>query len=128
MQGTQGLHLLNGLASRGSTLYALPRILEKNGVKLTALTSKLGVPTSCLVNYTLYDNCSAVGEIAATQCGHGGKCYDEDVVPLLEQDLGGVRVRIQVRGTASGWGQSRTHLQRSVSGRIPAIPANVHRC
>ena len=87
LESTSGLHLLNGLASRGSTIYALPRILEKNGIKLTALTSKLGVPTSCLVNYTLYDNCSAVGEIAATECGHGGKCYDEDVVPLLEQDL-----------------------------------------
>lgn len=88
LQSTSGLHLLNGLASRGSTIYALPRILEKNGIKLTALTSKLGVPTSCLVNYTLYDNCSAVGEVKATECGHGGKCYDEDVVPLLEQELG----------------------------------------
>jgi lipid A ethanolaminephosphotransferase len=88
LKSTSGLHLLNGLASRGSTIYALPRILEKNGIKLTALTSKLGVPTSCLVNYTLYDNCSSVGEIKATECGHGGKCYDEDVLPLLDQELG----------------------------------------
>lgn len=82
-----GLHLLNGIATRGSTLYALPKILEKDGVKLTTVVSKLGVPTSCLVNYTLYDNCAAVGEIAAKECGHGGKCYDEDVVPLLKHSL-----------------------------------------
>jgi lipid A ethanolaminephosphotransferase len=39
------------------------------------------------VNYTLYDNCAAVGETKAGPCGHGGKCYDEDVLPLLERNL-----------------------------------------
>jgi lipid A ethanolaminephosphotransferase len=39
------------------------------------------------VNYTLYENCASVGETKATNCGHGGKCYDEDVIPLLEQNL-----------------------------------------
>lgn len=87
LHATSGLHLLNGTATRGSTLYALPKILEKRGVKLTALVSRLGVRTSCLVNYTLYDNCAAVGETKPTQCSHGGKCYDEDVIPLLERDL-----------------------------------------
>lgn len=82
-----GLHLLNGVARRGSTLYALPEILEKNGVKLTAIVSKLGVPTAGYVNYTLYDNCASVGEVKVDQCGHGGKCYDEDVIPLLEDNL-----------------------------------------
>ncbi len=82
-----GLHLLNGIAKRGSTLYALPEILEKKGLKLPAIVSKLGIPTACYVNYTLYDNCAFVGETKASKCAHGGKCYDEDVVPLLEDNL-----------------------------------------
>lgn len=87
LQKTGGLHLMNGVAKRGSTLYALPEILEKNGVKLTTIVSRLGIPTSCYVNYTLYDNCKGVVETKASKCGHGGKCYDEDVVPLLEASL-----------------------------------------
>ena len=82
-----GLHLLNGIATRGSTLYALPKILEKNGVKLTALVSRSGIPTACYVNYTLYDNCAAVGETKPAHCGHGGRCYDEDVIPMLRDNL-----------------------------------------
>jgi lipid A ethanolaminephosphotransferase len=82
-----GLHLLNGIAKQGSTLYALPEILEKSDVKLPEIVSKLGVPTACYVNFTLYDNCDAVGEVKASRCGHGGKCYDEDVIPLLEENL-----------------------------------------
>jgi lipid A ethanolaminephosphotransferase len=87
LETIEGLHLLNGVATRGSTIYALPKILEKDGVKLPALVSKLGIPTSCLVNYTLYDNCASVGEIAAHDCAHGGKCFDEDVIPLLRDNL-----------------------------------------
>ncbi len=87
LKRTDGLRLLNGVARLGSTLYALPEILEKDGIKLPTITSRLGVPTACYVNYTLYDNCAAVGETAASQCGHGGRCYDEDVVPLLDADL-----------------------------------------
>lgn len=83
----EGLHLLNGIATRASTLYALPKILERNGVKLTTITSKAGIPTVCFVNYTLYDNCAAVGETRTRNCGHGGKCYDEDVIPLLRDSL-----------------------------------------
>jgi lipid A ethanolaminephosphotransferase len=83
----QGLRLLNGVARRGSTLIALPEILEKSDIKLPTVVSKLGIPTSCYVNYTLYDNCAGVGETKVENCGHGGKCYDEDVVPLLEQNL-----------------------------------------
>lgn len=82
-----GLHLLNGIAKRGTTLYALPEILEKKGIKLPAIVAKLGIPTSCYVHFTLYDNCAAVGETRVSQCGHGGRCYDEDVVPLLEENL-----------------------------------------
>lgn len=84
---TAGLHLLDGIARRGSTLYALPEILEKDGVKLPQIASRLGVTTACYVNYTLYDNCAEPGEVAVTDCGHGGKCFDEDVFPLLERDL-----------------------------------------
>jgi len=87
LQKTGGLHLLNGIAKRGSTLSALPEILEKADVKLPAIVAKLGIPTACYVNYTLYDNCASVGETRVSQCGHGGKCYDEDVIPLLKKDL-----------------------------------------
>lgn len=87
LEKTTGLHLLDGIAARGTTLYALPEILEKEGIKLPAIASKLGVPTACYVNYTLYENCEPVGEIKATECGHGGTCYDEDVLPLLEANL-----------------------------------------
>ncbi|MFT4608863.1 MAG: lipid A ethanolaminephosphotransferase [Chitinophagales bacterium] len=83
----KGLHILNGKASIGTTYLALRVILEKDDVKLPAITSKLGIKTACYVNYTLYDNCDAVGEVAVSECGHGGKCYDEDVIPLLEQNL-----------------------------------------
>jgi lipid A ethanolaminephosphotransferase len=82
-----GVHLLDGNATRGSTIYALRQILEKNGVKLPALVSRAGVQTSCYVNYTLYENCAGVGEVAVARCGHGGKCFDEDVVPLLSRAL-----------------------------------------
>ena len=82
-----GLHLLDGVATRASTLYALPKIFEKDDIKLTTVVSRAGVPTVCYVNYTLYDNCAAVGETKVANCGHGGTCYDEDVVPLLEKDL-----------------------------------------
>jgi lipid A ethanolaminephosphotransferase len=87
LEKTSDLHLLNGVATRASTLYALPKILEKDGIKLTTIVSKAGIPTSCYVNYTLYDNCATVGETKATNCGHGGKCYDEDVIPLLQSNV-----------------------------------------
>ena len=82
-----GLHLLNGVAKRGSTLDALPEILEKADIKLPELASTLGVPTACYVNYRLYDNCAGVGEVKPTRCGHQGNCYDEDVIPLLRDNL-----------------------------------------
>ena len=82
-----GLHLLNGIAAKGSTLYALPEILEKSDIKLAEIVSKAGVPTACLVNYTLYDNCDAVGEVKVSNCKHGSDCYDEDVIPLLKENL-----------------------------------------
>jgi lipid A ethanolaminephosphotransferase len=87
LQQVAGLHLLDGIATRASTLYALPKILEKNDVKLTTLVSRAGIPTACYVNYTLYDNCALPGETKVSHCGHGGKCYDEDVIPLLEDNL-----------------------------------------
>lgn len=87
LRNVAGLHLLNGMARRGTTLYALPEILEKDGIKLPSLVSTLGIPTSCFVNYTLYDNCSSVGEIKVSNCRHRGECYDEDVLPLLDGAL-----------------------------------------
>ncbi len=83
----KNLHLLNGVARIGSTLYALPEILVKHDVPLPAITSKLGIHTSCYVNYTLYGICDTVGETKVTNCGHGGTCYDEDVLPLLSDNL-----------------------------------------
>jgi lipid A ethanolaminephosphotransferase len=85
---TTGLHLLNGIARLGSTLNALPEILEKDGITLPGIVSKAGIPTSCYVNYTLYDNCADVGETKVRGCGHEGHCYDEDVIPLLSANLG----------------------------------------
>jgi lipid A ethanolaminephosphotransferase len=87
----EGLHRLDGIATRASTLYALPKILKKGGVNLTTIVSKAGIPTACYVNYTLYDNCAAIGETKVAQCGHGGRCYDEDVLPLLARDLAAYR-------------------------------------
>jgi lipid A ethanolaminephosphotransferase len=87
LKGIADLHLLDAVATRASTLYALPKILKKGDVNLTTLVSKAGIPTACYVNYTLYDNCAAVGETKAGPCGHGGRCYDEDVLPLLERNL-----------------------------------------
>lgn len=87
LEKVAGLHLLDAVATRASTLYALPKILVKNDINLTTVVSRAGVPTVCYVNYTLYDNCVAVGETKVGNCGHGGKCYDEDVLPLLKQDL-----------------------------------------
>jgi lipid A ethanolaminephosphotransferase len=83
----EGLHLLDGIATRASTLYALPKILTKDDIKLTTIVSKVGIETACLVNYTLYENCAAVGETKATDCAHRGKCFDEDVLPLFEKNL-----------------------------------------
>lgn len=91
LRATGGLHLLDGVAKRGSTLYALPEILARGDVKLAQVTSRLGVPTACFVNYTLYDNCVEPGETKVSDCGHGGRCYDEDVLPLLEADLAAYR-------------------------------------
>ncbi len=81
------LHLLTGKAKIGTTLLALPQILEKDDIKLPAITSKLGIDTACYVNFTLYDNCDSVGEIKVSDCGHDGHCYDEDVIPLLASNL-----------------------------------------
>lgn len=81
------LLILNGKARVATTLHALREILERNDIKLPAITSKLGIDTSCYVNYTLYDNCDPVVEVPVNDCGHEGKCYDEDVIPLLESNL-----------------------------------------
>jgi len=87
LQESDGLMLLDGIATRGSTIDALREILEKKDIKLPALVARAGISTSCYVNYTLYDNCSSVGETKVSNCAHGGKCYDEDVVPLLAENL-----------------------------------------
>lgn len=83
----KNLHILNGKARFGSSLFALHEILERDDIKLPAITSKLGIDTACYVNYPMGDNCDAVGEVEATHCGHEGACYDEDVISLLENNL-----------------------------------------
>jgi lipid A ethanolaminephosphotransferase len=67
-------------------LYALPEILVKNDVPLPLATHALGIETSCYVNYTLYDNCDAVGEVPVSNCKYK-TCYDGDVVPMLSDNL-----------------------------------------
>lgn len=81
------IRVLNGKASIGTTILALQKILSKGDVKLVSATSQMGVDTSCYVNFKLYDNCDAVGEIATHDCGHEGQCYDEDLIPLLADSL-----------------------------------------
>jgi glucan phosphoethanolaminetransferase (alkaline phosphatase superfamily) len=58
----------------------------KDDVPLPLATKSLGIETACYVNYTLYDNCDAVGEIPVSHCKHP-TCYDEDVIPLLSDNL-----------------------------------------
>ena len=82
----KNLHILNGKARIGSTLYALPEILVKNGVPLTSITSKVGIDTACYVNYSLYDNCVIPGEIKVEHCKRD-LCYDEDTIPYLQKNL-----------------------------------------
>lgn len=86
LSAMDNLHVLNGQASVGTTLYALRQILEKHDVKLPAVTHKAGIDTVCYVNFTLYDNCDPVGETAVSNCRYGD-CYDEDVIPLLQNKL-----------------------------------------
>jgi len=83
----KNLHLLNGVAKYGSTLYALPEILSKQDVPLATITAKAGINTACYSHFSLYDNCGTVGETRVSNCGHGGRCYDEDVIPLLNDNL-----------------------------------------
>ncbi len=80
------LHLLHGIAKYGSTIWALPQILSRDDIKLSSITDKLGVASSCFVNLQLYGNCGTVPEVKATVCPQG-KCYDEDLLPLLQNDL-----------------------------------------
>lgn len=82
----KNLHILNGKARIGSTLYALPEILVKNDIPLTAITSKLGIDTACYVNYSLYNNCAIPGEIKVENCKRD-LCYDEDTIPYLQKNL-----------------------------------------
>lgn len=81
------LHVLNAKARYGSTIYALPEILSKNGIPLAFVTQKLGINTSCYVNFTMYEACDSVGEIQVKNCPPNGDCYDGDVVPLLADNL-----------------------------------------
>ena len=79
--------MLNGVATFGSTLYALPEILVKQDVPLPTITNEAGINTACYVHFSLYDNCGTVEQIKVTNCGHDGRCYDEDVIPLLTDNL-----------------------------------------
>jgi len=81
------LHMLNGIAKYGSTIWAIPQILSKDNVKLPSVTKKAGIESSCFVNFKLYGNCGTVKEQKPSECGHGEKCYDEDVIPMLKKDL-----------------------------------------
>lgn len=82
----KNLHVLNAVAKKGSTLYALPEIMVKDNVPLPLVTKSVGIETACYVNYTLYDTCDAVGEIAVSNCKYK-TCYDEDVIPMLSENL-----------------------------------------
>ena len=81
------LHALNGIAKYGSTIWALPQILSRDDIKLPSITNHVGIDTQCFVNFQLYGNCGTVKEVEVSNCGHNGNCYDEDVIPLLKDDL-----------------------------------------
>jgi lipid A ethanolaminephosphotransferase len=81
------LHLLNGVAKYGSTLYALPEILSKQDVALATITAKAGVNSACYSHFSLYDNCGTVEQTRVSNCNYGDRCYDEDVIPLLNENL-----------------------------------------
>ncbi len=83
----QGLHALNGIAKYGSTLYALPQILKKQDVSIATISAAAGIQTACYSHFSLYDNCGTVDQIRVSNCKYGDDCYDEDVIPLLENNL-----------------------------------------
>jgi len=82
-----GLHTLNGIAKYGSTIWAIPRILSRNDIKLPSISKAAGIPTSCFVHLQLYGNCGTVPEVSVSNCKYDDKCYDEDVLPLFKKDL-----------------------------------------
>jgi lipid A ethanolaminephosphotransferase len=79
------LHILNGIAKQGSTINALKEILRKDGDKLANITRSAEVNTTAYSNFTMYDNV-VVKEVKA-KANKYKKAYDEDVVPLLKDDL-----------------------------------------
>lgn len=80
------LHILNGHARLGSTLYALREILRKDGIKLTNVAFSADVNTSIYSHYTLYNKSNVVPEIKVKPHKYE-KAYDEDVIPYLEKNL-----------------------------------------
>ena len=87
LEKQKDLHILNGIAKYGSTIWALPQILSRDDIKLPSIASHVGISSSCFVNFQLYGNCGTVKEIEVNNCAHGGDCFDEDVIPLLKNDL-----------------------------------------
>jgi len=81
------LHILNGIAKYGSTIWALPQILSRNDIKLPSITNKVDINSSCIVNFQMYGNCGVIKEQPVKQCSHNNKCYDEDVIPMLQKEL-----------------------------------------
>jgi lipid A ethanolaminephosphotransferase len=82
-----GIYPLNGIAKYGSTIWALPRILSRDDIKLPSISDFVGIDSTCFVNYQVYGNCGTVKEEQVNNCGHNGNCYDEDVIPMLKKDL-----------------------------------------
>ena len=124
------LHTLNGIATYGSTIYALPEILSRDDVKLPSITSAVGIQTSCFSNFQLYGNCGTVNEVMVSNCGHDGECYDEDVLPLLKEDLksyksGKRMVVLHFGGGSHGPIYSRRHPDEFLSFKPPCNYADV---
>ncbi|MCV6608185.1 MAG: phosphoethanolamine transferase domain-containing protein [Campylobacterales bacterium] len=79
------LYALNGIALVGSTILALPKILEKEEIKLVNLTRKAKVKSNCFVHFTLYNNCP--GEIDTKDTCTKEDCFDGDVIPPMKKHL-----------------------------------------
>ncbi len=118
LQKTSDLHLLDGVASRASTLYALPRILEKDDIKLTTMVSRVGIPTACYVNYTLYDNCASPGETKTRQLRPRWKVLRRRRGADAEKQSHQLRLRIPVHRAAPGARQPRSPC--TVTGTHPS--------
>ena len=122
------IHVLNGIAKRASTIYALPQILEKDGFKLAAVTSKAGIPTTCYVNFTMYDNCDAVGEVKPHPVQAWQPVLRRGRHTAAGSTLAVTTIRAGLRRPALRRRQPWPALPRPAPAGIPSLQTRLRRC